>query len=154
MRDKAIISETVPAVQSSMWRGTGRIALLVVGDALCFLAFASAGRTSHHEITSPLANLATTASVAFPFALSWFAVSPFVGAFRRSRTDSWRKMLTRAELAWLCAYPLALVLRVLIAPDHSLPLTFAIIILISNAIFLGVWRSLFALGERLIARAR
>jgi hypothetical protein len=134
-----------------------RIAALVAGDALSFLVFAGVGRNTHSE-ASGLAALGQVALTALPFALGWFLVSPWVGAYRRAATDTVRRMLTRTELAWLAAYPAALILRVIIAPDPSLSITkfitFAIVILLANAVFLGVWRSAFALVAWLVARGR
>jgi hypothetical protein len=124
----------------------GRVGALVAGDALSFVVFATVGRHSHNE-ASGLAAIGVTLATAAPFAAGWFAVSPFVGAFRRAKTASLKAMLTRTELAWLCAWPAAALLRWAFGPDHKLPLSFAIVILIANAVFLGVWRSLFALVE-------
>jgi hypothetical protein len=142
---------TTTATPASPWR----IAALVAGDALSFLIFAGVGRNTHGE-ASGLAALGQVALTALPFALGWFLVSPWVGAYRRAATATVRKMLTRTELAWLASYPAALILRVVIAPDPSLStkqfITFAIVILLANALFLGVWRSAFALVARLIAR--
>lgn len=155
MQEKALVSESVSSASGSSWWNVGRVVVLVAGDVASFLVFASAGRTSHHEVgASSLANLLDSVATAVPFMLGWFLVSPFVGAFRRSRTIGLKKMFARTELAWLCSYPAALILRVLIAPDHQMPLTFAIVIFISNAIFLGLWRSAFALVERLLMRSR
>jgi len=138
---------TTTAAPASPWR----IAALVAGDALSFLVFAGVGRDTHSEATG-LAALGQVALTALPFALGWFLVSPWVGAYRRAATTGVRRMLTRTELAWLASYPVALLLRVIIAPDHQMPITFAIVILLANAVFLGVWRSAFALVARLIAR--
>ncbi|MBF6590996.1 MAG: DUF3054 domain-containing protein, partial [Ktedonobacterales bacterium] len=81
--------------------------------------------------------------------LGWFLVSPFVGAFQRHLTASATSMLRRTELAWLCAWPVTLILRWALPPRHTVPAaSFAIVILVSNAVFLGVWRSLFALATR------
>ncbi len=137
------------AASAAPWRTVG----LVVGDAISFLVFASAGRNQHGE-ASGLGALGQVALTALPFALGWFLVSPWVGAYRRRLTDTVRRMLTRTELAWLASYPAALVLRVEIAPDHQMPWTFALVILIANAAFLGLWRTVFAFVERLVARSR
>lgn len=142
---------TTPQPTTSVIPAPWRTVALVVGDALSFLIFTGVGRNTHGE-ASGLAALGQVALTALPFALGWFLVSPWVGAYRRAATDTARRMLTRTELAWLATYPAALILRVLIAPDHSMPITFAIVILLANAIFLGIWRSAFALVERLLAR--
>lgn len=140
---------TAPAAP---WRTVG----LVVGDAISFLVFAGAGRNQHGE-TSGLGALGQVALTALPFALSWFLVSPWVGAYRRKLTDSVRRMLTRTELAWLASYPVALILRRLFVPD-AITLqefaSFALVILIANAVFLGAWRSVFAFIEGRLARSR
>lgn len=124
-----------------------RVAALVVGDAASFLLFAAVGRRTHAE-ASGLSAFGQIVATAFPFALGWFAVSPFAGAFRRLATLGTRKMLLRTEMAWLLAWPVALVLRWAIASDHNVPLSFAIVVLLANAVFLGVWRGVFALIER------
>lgn len=123
---------------------------LIAGDALSFLIFAGVGRNTHGE-ASGLAALGQVAVTALPFALGWFLVSPWVGAFRRSATDTVRRMLQRTELAWLASYPAALALRVLFDPKHQMPISFAIVILLANAVFLGLWRTVFALVARALA---
>jgi hypothetical protein len=52
-------------------------------------------------------------------------------------------MLRRTELAWLGAWPLTLLLRWAFTqrvPEWS----FALVILVANALFLGAWRGAFA----------
>ena len=124
-----------------------RVAALVVGEAASFLVFAAIGRQTHDE-ASGFSALGQIAATALPFALGWFAVSPFAGAFRRLKTLGARGMLARTELAWLAAWPVSLLLRWAIAPDHNVPVSFAIVILLANAVLLGVWRTAFALIER------
>jgi hypothetical protein len=128
-----------------------RVIALAAGDAASFLLFAAVGRTTHNE-ASGITALLQVAETALPFALGWFAVAPFVGAFRRSKTTGPVRMLARTELAWVLAWPVTLVLRWAIAPDHNVPFSFAIVILLANALFLGLWRTAFALIERWISR--
>ncbi|MGE5335234.1 MAG: DUF3054 domain-containing protein [Nitrososphaerota archaeon] len=123
-----------------------RLAALVVGDAASFLLFAAVGRRTHNE-ASGISALVQIAETALPFALGWFAVSPLVGAFRRLATRGPRRMLLRTELAWVISWPVALLVRWALAPDHNVPVSFAIVILLANAVFLGVWRTVFALIE-------
>ena len=146
---KSVISSGDVAVQPATPR-TGRvwpIVVLAVGDAASFLVFAGVGRQSHNE-ASGLGALGYVASTALPFALGWFLVSPFAGAFKRALIGDPLRMLKRTELAWLCAWPVTLVLRWALAADHQMPLSFAIVILISNAVFLGIWRTAFAFATR------
>jgi hypothetical protein len=133
-----------------------RTVALVAGDALCFVVFAGVGRQQHGE-ASGMGALGQVIVTAAPFALGWFLVSPWVGAYRRKLTDGVTRMLGRTELAWLASYPIALALRLLIVRDGATPAqiaAFAIVILIANAVFLGLWRMAFAWLERLLARAQ
>ena len=139
-------SSSTPVMQPKMgvlWR----VVALAVGDAASFLLFAAVGRRTHDEASGIIA-LLQIAETALPFALGWFAVSPFAGAFRRGKTTGPSRMFARTEFAWLLAWPVTLVLRWAIAPDHNIPFSFAIVILLANAIFLGLWRTAFALIER------
>ena len=129
-----------------------RTIALVAGDALSFLVFAGVGRASHQEATG-LGAVAQIAATAVPFALGWFVVSPWIGAFRRSLTEGVVPMLRRTELAWLCVWPAAMLLRWALV-DRVTPITFskfasfALVVLISNAVFLSLWRGVFAWATR------
>lgn len=135
-----------PVAPSRQPAGTSdarRVAGLVLGDAVSFLVFASVGRASHSE-ASGLGALGQVATTAAPFALAWFAAAPFIGAYRRGATAAPRAMLGRTWLAWLAAWPVALLLRWVFTSKVP-PLSFAIVALLANALFLSVWRGLFAL---------
>jgi hypothetical protein len=119
-------------------------AALVGGDALAFLLFAAIGRSSHGAAAG-LDALLQVAGTAAPFAIGWFAVAPLVGAFRPSVTARPRAMLGRTALAWLAAWPVGLVLRAL-ALQRGIPLSFAVVTLVTVLVILGVWRGLFALA--------
>lgn len=147
---KSVAPEHISArPAASAGRGVLPLAILAAGDVVSFLVFAGLGRQTHDE-ASGLGALGSVAVTAVPFALAWFLVSPLAGAFRRSLMRSPRRMLARTELAWLCAWPVALLLRWALSSDHRIPVSFAIVILLANAVFLGIWRTAFAL----IASAR
>jgi len=121
----------------------GRIILLVIGDAIVFLIFAAVGRRSHGEAAS-ISSFLQVVGTATPFALGWFIVAPFVGAYRRRKTTGVGKMARWTALSWVAAWPVALLFRG-IAVDRAVPpVTFMLISLISNMVFLEVWRALFA----------
>jgi hypothetical protein len=126
---------------------TLRIVSLITGDVLVFLIFATIGRNSHDEAAG-LNALGAIITTAFPFVLGWFMVSPWLGAFRRGIMTDPKKMAQRTGLAWLCAWPVAMLIRGLLV-DHAIPpLAFWIVTLISNTILLAVWRIPFAVAQR------
>ena len=117
-----------------------RIIFLVIGDAIVFLVFALIGLSSHKEAIDP-AKVVTTAA---PFALGWFIVAPFVGAFSRKKTAKPGQMAFYTILAWLPSLVLGKTFRG-ITVDHKVPPPeFIVITLISNTIFLSIWRVPFA----------
>lgn len=133
----------VPATTArSLLAGRARIPALVIGDAAMFLLFAGIGRQSHGE-ASGLGALGQVAETAIPFALGWFVVAPLLGAYRARATATPGAMLRRTELAWLGAWPATLLLRWTFTREVP-PWSFALVILLANALFLGAWRGAFA----------
>ena len=131
---------------------TRRIINLAVGDALVFLIFAFIGRQSHGEPVGPSAILQIVLTAA-PFALGWFIVAPFVGAFRPGLEMQPRAMAIRTSLAWVLAWPVGLFLRWLFSGFTDFPpLTFALITFFFNLVVLLVWRWPYALTNSLRKR--
>ncbi len=134
-------------------RTVGWLGLLIAGDVISFLVFAGSGRASHGEATG-FAAFAQVVGTALPFMLGWFVVAPFLGAYRQAVTGSIGKMLARTELAWLCAWPVAMLLRWIFVDAHrpqgSVTVagfaSFAAVALVANAVFLGIWRAVYALA--------
>ena len=141
------IKEVAPTEKSTSpksMHNAQRIALLVIGDALVFLIFAAIGRRSHGEAAGFDA-LLQTIQTATPFAIGWFIVSPFLGAYRRGLERQPRIMALRTLLAWLAAWPVSMTLRGVFV-DHAVPpWTFALITLVTNTVLLLLWRWPFAL---------
>src|SRR5690242_16182348 len=109
---------------------------LIAGDAITFLLFAALGRHQHQETNGPTEALI----IAAPFIVGWLAVAPWFGAFR---PPARREFLQRTGLAWLCAWPVCLLLRALLQ-RRAIPIGFDIVALIFNAFFLLVWRGAVA----------
>ena len=127
------------------------VIMLVIGDLLCFLIFVAFGRNSHGE-ASGFAAIPQIIITALPFAAGWFLVSPFVGAFRHKILAQPRSMVKRTAVAWLIAWPVAMLLRGIFV-DHSVPpLSFAIIVLLFNMLLLLIWRWPFALNNSMRKR--
>lgn len=147
---------TAPASMLSQRRELSpraRIIALVVGDVLCFLIFVSLGTNQHGEGI----NLFYSVWVALPFLGAWFAVSPFLGAFRAELSTSPRQMLMRTALAWLITWPVAMAFRWLqIDRVKGTPpgafLSFAVVALFFNLALLAIWRWPFALNNNLRKR--
>jgi hypothetical protein len=116
-----------------------RIVSLVIGDAVVFVVFAFIGMKSHSENVTP----SSLFIVAAPFALAWFVVSPFIGAYNRELHANPRVTLRRTAQSWLASWPLALIVRGLIDNQWP-PLIFALITLVTNMILLLGWRSSYA----------
>jgi hypothetical protein len=146
MATKQHVSDTIASKDTIVdnRRGKiGRIILLVIGDAIAFLIFAAVGRRSHGE-TASISSFLQVAGTATPFALGWFIIAPLVGAYRCRQTTGVRKMAQWTALSWLAAWPVALLFRGITVDRAVPPWTFMLISLISNMLFLEVWRVLFA----------
>lgn len=121
--------------------------LLAAGDVVVFLIFAVIGRRSHGEEAGLQAAL-QVAWTALPFILAWFLIAPFVGAFRRQIIHDPKKMEVKTLQSWIAAWPLGLFLHFLFKlelPAISSLLSFGLVTVISNALFLSLWRFPFAL---------
>ncbi len=135
------VHEGISDVRGTNW---SRTALLVAGDIVVFIVFAIIGRRSHSET----GNIFGPVITALPFAAGWFLVAPFVGAFKRGLERDTGKFALRTFLAWLAAWPVAMLLRGIFVDKGVPPWTFALITLISNSILLQIWRVPFSLFFR------
>jgi hypothetical protein len=119
-----------------------RVAALAAGDLAAFNAVTAIGLLSHGQLTG-LDALGEVATVAAPFAIGWFLIAPFAGAFRGDIAGQPRRILPRAALAWLIALPIGLLLWSLIRHRPVQP-AFAAVTFITNLIVLLGWRAVFA----------
>jgi hypothetical protein len=130
---------------------TQAVIMLVIGDVLCFLIFVAFGRSSHGE-ASGFAAIPQIIVTALPFIAGWFLVSPFAGAFRHKVMAQPRSMVVRTAVAWLIAWPVAMLLRGIFV-DHGVPpLSFALVVLLFNMLLLLIWRWPFALNNSMRKR--
>jgi len=129
--------------------GVRRVIALAAGDLLAFNIVSAIGLLSHSELTG-LDRLGEVATVAAPFAIGWFVVAPFAGAFRSEISGQPRRIMPRAALAWLIALPIGLLLWSLIRQKQIQP-AFAVVTFITNLVVLLGWRGVFAW---LVARNR
>lgn len=113
---------------------------MLLGDVVSFLVFAAIGRSSHGEAAG-FAALFEVAKTAAPFLLGWLVVAPWTGVYRLSAEQKLAAWSQRTAITWLLAWPLALALRALFL-QRAIPISFAIVTLITNAILLVGWRTL------------
>ena len=123
-----------------------RLWTLAIGDVLAFLIFAVIGTYSHKGLTA----IGQIIWTALPFILSWFLIAPFLGAFRRELMIQPKEIALRTLWAWLVAWPLGVALH-FVFDWHAISLvstlSFALVTLISNTIFLLLWRIPFAIAN-------
>ena len=132
-----------------------RIITLAIGDAIVFLVFASIGQNSHGESLS----IPSIIFIALPFALGWFLVAPFVGAFREDIVSNPRRMANRTIQAWFLSWPVAMALRWLLVDrtrNTSLIsfITFAFVALVILIVILLLWRWPFAFNNSIREREK
>jgi Protein of unknown function (DUF3054) len=107
----------------------------VVLDVALLIAFAAVGRDTHHKGSS----LGGTLAVAWPFVAAWLAVALTVRVYDGLSPR-------RAALAWVGAWPLALVLRHLTGRGDAVG--FAIVLLLLPLAALTGWRGAARLATR------
>ncbi|MYB48094.1 MAG: DUF3054 domain-containing protein [Dehalococcoidia bacterium] len=120
------------------------ILIAALGDLAVFALFVFAGRAEHGIVQE-----AAFWRTALPFAAVWFALSPWIGAFRASTLTSARASVWRIPLIWLLCGVIAVVLRVWLT-DRTFQLTFALVAIGVQAVMLVGWRVAFSLVSRRI----
>ena len=118
------------------------ILIAALGDLAVFAFFVFAGRAEHGIVQE-----AAFWRTALPFAAVWFALSPWLGAFRTSTLTSARASAWRIPLIWLLCGVIAVVLRVWLT-DRTFQLTFALVAIGVQAVMLLGWRIVLSLVSR------
>ncbi len=129
----------------------GKIRFLILaaalGDLAVFGMFVVAGRAEHGIIQD-----AAFWRTALPFAAVWFALAPWLGAFRVSTLTSFRESAWRVPLIWLLCGVIAVALRVWLT-DRTFQLTFAVVAIGAQALMLFGWRVVLTLvSQRVFSR--
>ena len=127
----------------------GRRSLLIAGDIAALTAFAVAGRRSHDEATG-LAAVGSVIETALPFVAAWLVAALVLNAIVTERTATVRAIVRQTGLAWLGAFPIAIVVRALLIGRLS-PWTFYVVAFTVAFLMLAGWRILFVLAERRLA---
>ena len=115
--------------------GRRELVAAIVVDVALLVAFAAIGRDAHAKGDSVRGTLA----VAWPFVAAWLLVAAPTRTLERIAPR-------RAALAWLGAWPLALVLRALTGRGDAIG--FAIVLLVLPLLALTGWRAAARLALR------
>jgi hypothetical protein len=111
------------------------LVLSALVDVALLIAFAAVGRNAHSEGGTVHGTLA----VAWPFAVAWLVVALPSHALETIAPR-------RAALAWVAAWPLALLLRALSGRGDAIG--FAVVLLILPLVALTGWRAAARLAVR------
>lgn len=130
--------------QSTIIEGLKRQWYLPLGDLIVLMVFASIGRASHSEGVRILGIFETAA----PFMVGWLVAAPFTGAYREDATASTANALLLTARTWIVGIPLGLLLRAIYL-RKGIPVSFAIVTLLSTLILLSLWRAGIALLRRI-----
>jgi hypothetical protein len=118
--------------------------ILILGDALTLLIVALIGFATHGETSiSFLPRMLTTF---IPLLAGWFLISPWFGLFN-PEINSEIKQFWRPALTMFFAGPLAVVLRGLIL-NEPIPPIFAVVLSLTSALGLMIWRMIFLFFNR------
>ena len=122
------------------------IAVVGLGDMAVFLAFVTLGK-AEHEITLWQALFRT----ALPFAVVWFASSPWLGAYRASTLYNPRTTAWIIPLIWVLCGLVALFARALLT-NQSLIMVFALVAIAVQGVLLISWRGVFMMVTHWLSR--
>ena len=148
---KATTGKKADETQGRPVKPTNHAARLVFGDIVVFLAFAAIGRGTHNEPVG-LAAIPEVILTAAPFAIGWFIVAPFAGAYRSDIVKTPAAMVKRTIFAWALSWPVALALRwFFVDRSRGTPadafFTFALVTFLFVLVVLLVWRWPYAINE-------
>jgi hypothetical protein len=113
--------------------------LAIVGDIAILLLFAAIGRSSHNEGGGVLATIA----VAAPFLVGWFVAAAWTRPYARQALRSVRNAVIITLRTWLAGGIIGLVIRSILEWRIT-PLTFVVIALGFNGVFLCAWHAALA----------
>lgn len=119
-----------------------KIAIVVLGDGLVFLAFALFGSFEHGATVSD-----TLYRTAMPFGVVWFLGSPWFGSYRSSTLNHVRTTLWRIPLLWLAFGVVGFFARSILM-GQSPVFIFAVIAIGVQGVLLIAWRSMYVLANR------
>ena len=124
--------------------------ILILGDILAIAIVTFIGFATHGE--AGLSFLPRMAAIYLPLSIAWFVLAPFLGLFRQEIISN-PKQLWRPALTAFFAAPLAAVLRGFLLNAPVIPI-FAIVLGMTTAVGMVLWRSVYLFFGRNINRAK
>src|SRR5215217_299974 len=129
--------------------------ILILGDLLAIAIVTFIGFASHGEVGAGLPSpsiLPRMAAIYFPLSVAWFVLAPFMGLFQQETITN-PKQLWRPALTAFFAAPVAAVLRGFLLNAPVIPI-FAVVLGVTTAVGMVLWRSVYFLVGRNIFRAK
>jgi flagellar biosynthesis protein FliQ len=114
---------------------------LIVGDILAIAIVTFVGFATHGE--ADLSFLPRMLAAFLPLTLAWFLLAPRLGLFHKEIVSDSRQ-IWRPAFAMIFAAPFAAILRGLTLDAPVVPI-FAVVLSLTSAIGMMVWRGLFIL---------
>ncbi len=114
--------------------------ILLIGDALTVAILTAIGFASHNALGS--ASLLRLAATFFPTLIAWLLIAPWLGLYNPQITGDPRQ-LWRPAWAIVLAGPLAALLRSLMLNFQPIVPLFVLVLIITSAAGMLVWRFLY-----------
>jgi hypothetical protein len=116
---------------------------LAVGDLLALAAVLTIGVVNHNGVDYLSADPVGWLLTLVPFLVGWGLAGPLVGAYSAGAAESAKAAIPLAVRAWVPGAVIGLLLRWTPFFEGGVELVFAVIILLTGAVALGLWRWLF-----------
>lgn len=118
--------------------------VLILGDVLAMSLVTFIGFATHGE--TDLSFLPRMAATFLPLVIGWFLLAPRLGLFQ-DEVIYHSRQLWRPALTALLAAPLAVVLRGFMLNTPIIPI-FAVVLGVTSALGMVIWRALYLLLDR------
>jgi len=116
---------------------------LAVGDVLVILGLLTFGALQHNSVTYLTENPAYLLGIYAPFLIGWVLVAPLVGAYAPGAAESAKSSVPLVVRSWVPAAIVGLFLRWVGVFHGGAALAFAVVITVTGAVGLGVWRYVY-----------
>lgn len=116
---------------------------LAVGDVIVILGLLTFGALQHNTTTYLTENPTYLLGVFAPFLIGWVLVAPLVGAYAPGAAESAKSSVPLVVRSWIPAAVVGLLLRWAGLFHGGAAPAFAVVITVTGAFALGVWRYVY-----------